>query len=236
MRYSQTSYARTAPQDQSRVRAEPVPGGSSVGAFGGASDAAGIYTANLSQPIMGTRIRSLLAVTTVLVALTIVIAPPAVGIAASNAWNAGPHALVQPSTVLQSLPASCGPAVLATLTTWFGAPRSEAELIDAANLRAEGVTLSEFARLAHMVGLPGTWYSVPTSRLASVPTPFVAHLNLAHPGFGSTAAGLGHLVAVAAVAYGYVVVADPAVGTYVLSLERFSSEYSGRLFVLDGSS
>lgn len=130
--------------------------------------------------------------------------------------------------VLQSQPASCGPAVLATLTAWLGSPHTEAALIAAATMSGDGVTLSEFARLAHGVGLAGTWYSVPAAQLGSLPSPFVVHLNV------DGAAGLGHLVAVAGVSHGYAVVADPAVGPYTLSLAALAAQYSGRAYVVGG--
>lgn len=160
--------------------------------------------------------------------LLALIAPGAWGVASSAAWNGAERPLEHLSVVRQTHASSCGPASLATLATWLGQPRTEAELIELANLGPAGVTLSEFARLAHQVGLPGAWYEVAVSQLHLVPAPFVAHLT-------SPAAGAnhGHLVAVAGVAHGYAVVADPAEGSYVGPVGAFARRFTGRVFVLD---
>lgn len=172
-------------------------------------------------------LNTLLRLASVVAALAAVFAPGARGVAASAAWNDAPHELTRLVSVQQTSPTSCGPAALATLSTWLGVPRTEAELLAIARVGPNGVTLSEFARLAHQIGLPGAWYQVPPARLGSLSTPFVAHLTTTEVG-----PDLGHLVTVAAVSHGYVVVADPATGAYVLSLKRFERRYSGRAYVL----
>lgn len=177
--------------------------------------------------LLGSAFRFALRSALLVAPLVVVVAPPALGVAASEAWNAGPHTLEVLEVVRQSQPSSCGPAALATLSAWLGTPRSEAALIAAAHMGPEGVTLSEFARLAHLTGLPGTWYAVPAPGLSRLRAPFVAHLNV-----DDQPAALGHLVAVASVSHGYVVVGDPAVGAYVQSLEEFSRRYSGRVYAL----
>jgi ABC-type bacteriocin/lantibiotic exporter with double-glycine peptidase domain len=158
--------------------------------------------------------------------LAVVVVPGSVGVAASAAWNGAPVTLPGLQVVPQTHLNSCGPATLATLSTWLGNPRTEAELLQAADVGPTGVTLSEFARLAHQIGLPGTWYQVQPANLHLVPTPFVAHLE------GAGAAGLGHLVAVAAVSHGYVTVADPASGAHVSPLRAFARRFTGRVYVL----
>lgn len=157
--------------------------------------------------------------------LLVVFGPGAHGVAASAAWNAQPHPLDSLFVVRQTSANSCGPAALATLSTWLGEPRSEAELVALTALGPAGISLSEFARLAHHIGLAGTWYRVTASQLNLVPTPFVAHLE--------SSSEQGHLVAVADVSYGYVAVADPAEGARALALSSFADRFSGRVFVLD---
>lgn len=158
--------------------------------------------------------------------LAAVVVPGSVGLAASAAWNGAPVALPGLQVVRQTHVHSCGPAALATLSSWLGAPRTEAELLQAATVGPTGITLSEFARLAHQIGLAGTWYQVQPKNLHLVPTPFVAHLE------GAAAPGLGHLVAVAAVSHGYVTVADPATGAHVTPLRTFARRFTGRVYVL----
>ncbi len=163
-------------------------------------------------------------------ALVLMVLPSARGIGASSAWSSAAHPLASLEVVRQSQPASCGPAALATLLGWLGRPHSEAYLLGLTELGPEGVSLAEFARLAHAMDVPGAWYHAPSARLAHLPAPFVAHLEL--PG----AAAAGHLVVVRSVTHGYVVVADPAQGAQVVSLERFSRDYSGRVYLLEGLS
>lgn len=160
-------------------------------------------------------------------ALLVLFAPGARGVAASAAWNGEPHALERLTVVLQSQENSCGPAALATLSHWLGVPRTETELVALAELGPTGLTLSEFARLAHQVGLSGAWYQVRSSELQLVPAPFVAHLQ------AEGSAGLGHLVAVAGVAHGYVAVADPAAGAHVVPVGTFARRFTGRVYVLE---
>lgn len=162
--------------------------------------------------------------------LSVLLVPGSIGVAASAAWNNSPHTLEALQVVRQTHVYSCGPAALATLSTWLGAPRSEAELMAAAHLGPTGITLSEFARLADHIGLSGTWYQVRAADLHLVPTPFVAHLS-----GGNAAPELGHLVGVAGVAHGFVAVADPASGAHVAHLRVFARRFTGRVFVLEES-
>lgn len=164
-------------------------------------------------------------------ALLMVSAPSVQGVIASAAWNAGPWPLAELPVVLQSQPSSCGPATLATLAIWLGENLTEEALIALTTLSDEGISLAEFARIASLVGFPGAWYAVRAPDLYAVPVPFAAHLE----GAGADA-GLGHLVAVAAVSHGYMVVGDPAEGAYVLPVREFARRFTGRVFVLESSS
>lgn len=160
--------------------------------------------------------------------LAVALLPSAAGVASSAAWNSEPFPLEPLPVVRQTHPLSCGAATLATLSTWLGTPRTEEELLTRAQVGPAGMTLSEFARLAHQIELPGTWYAVSHRQLHHVPTPFAAHLagNDGSP-------EPGHLVAVAGVAHGYVTVADPAAGAYVIPLRTFAQRFSGRVYVLE---
>lgn len=165
--------------------------------------------------------------TAVAVALAL---PSARGVAASAVWNAGPWPLASLPVARQSQPTSCGPAALATLATWLGSARTETELLALTELGEGGISLSEFARLADVVGLGGSWYRASRQQLAALPTPFVAHLEV-----GAAGPSLGHLVVVASVGHGYLVVGDPAAGAYVGSVAAFARRFSGRVFLVGGA-
>lgn len=165
-----------------------------------------------------------------LLVLALLVVPSARGISASAAWSSAAHPLASLEVVRQSQPTSCGPAALATLLGWLGRSHSEAYLLGLTELGVDGVSLGEFTRLAHVMDVPGAWYDSPPARLAQLPTPFVAHLEL--PG----ATPSGHLVVVRSVVHGYVVVADPAQGALVVALERFGRGYSGRVYLLASTS
>ncbi|HLU82689.1 MAG TPA: cysteine peptidase family C39 domain-containing protein [Trueperaceae bacterium] len=156
-------------------------------------------------------------------ALIALLLPSAVGMAASAAWNDAVHVVPGLEATRQSLPSSCGPALIATLATWQGHAVSEAAVIAQADLGEDGVSLAEFARLASLHALDGTWYRVAKERLGSLPTPFVVHLEVAQG---------GHFVAVLAHGADKVVVVDPAVGVLVGPAANLLRSFSGRVFVL----
>lgn len=166
------------------------------------------------------------ALLSVLLGVTLVL-PSARGVTASVAWNAGPLPLPELGVERQSTPVSCGPAVIATLATWLGSPTTEAEVLSQTTLGNAGVSLSEFARLAHERGLSGSWFEVDGAVLPLVPVPFAAHLSVT-----SDEGELGHVVAISSAAYGYLVVADPAEGGYVVSEKKFLERFTGRVYVL----
>lgn len=165
--------------------------------------------------------------------LLVVFGPGARGVTASAAWNAATQPLERLPVVRQTQPTSCGPASLATLSTLLGTPRTEAELLALARMSEGGVTLAEFARLAHLVDLKGAWYSVDAPLLARAPTPFVAHLSA--PAGERPAPELGHMVVVVAVSHGYAVIADPAEGAFVAPLSSLARRFSGRVYLLEGA-
>jgi len=160
----------------------------------------------------------------VLLALSLValLAPSAAGVAASAAWNDAVRPVPGLEVVRQSRPSSCGPALIATLASWRGHAVSEAAVIAQAELGADGISLAEFARLASLHGIEGTWYHVRSDRLDSLPTPFIAHL---------AAVDGGHFVGVVARAGDKVVVIDPAAGALVGPTVTLLRRFSGRVFV-----
>ena len=153
-----------------------------------------------------------------------------VGTAGSRAWRdrvlvLSPRASV-PMVTMQATPASCGPAVVSTLLRWAGRPIPEAELLRFTALRADGITLSEFARLADAYDLPGSWYDVARRDLGRLPRPFVAHLRSAG----------GHFVVVTALDRRFAVVADPARGMVIAPRAGLEQSWSGRAFLFENQS
>lgn len=144
------------------------------------------------------------------------------------AWEAMNASLAVPElyVVRQSLPNSCGPAAVATLATWLSPglpPLSEEAVLVRAALTADGISLSEFARLASLHGVPGTWFRVDHSSLARLATPFAAHL---------TRGGQGHFVIVLHVKGQLALIADPAEGGHVSPLSALTPEFTGLVFLV----
>ncbi len=176
-----------------------------------------------------------LLVTTVLVGL-ITAAPTYFGARAGQAWNAAPFALEKTvPVVLQAQANDCGPAVIATLLEWAGRPTPLAAVSAVAELGPNGLSLGEFARLAHSFGFPGAWYRVEATELATLGVPFVAHVAAASGPLPHGPA-LGHLVVVWAVGRGTAVVSDPAVGAYAVPLSELIRRFTGRVYAIERSS
>src|SRR5690606_13755400 len=171
--------------------------------------------------IAARRLRGAQALTSL--SLLALLLPSTVGMTASAAWNDAVRVVPGLETTLQTQPASCGPALIATLATWSGSGVSEATVIAQADLSHDGVSLAEFARLASLHALDGTWYRVEQGRLGGLSTPFVAHLHVATG---------GHFVADVAQAADKVVVVDPGPGVLVGPLGSLLRGVSGRVFVL----
>ncbi len=167
--------------------------------------------------------RPLSALVTCALAALALAAPAWAGARATRAWAAAPVPLDGPAVVRQAGEADCGPALVATLAAWAGRPVPLALVTAEASLGPGGVTLAEFARLASLHGVPGTWHAVPRARLADLRTPFVAHLQRG---------GRGHFVAVVALG-AHAVVADPLAGPVAAPADALLRDYSGRVFLLD---
>ena len=160
------------------------------------------------------------------VLVLLLLAPSAAGIAASAAWNADLYVVPGLEVTVQSLPGSCGPALIATLASWRGRPVTEAVVLAQTTLGDDGISLAEFARLASLHGLEGAWYHLDVRRFAQLPLPFVVHLAQADG---------GHFVAVIAVGEESVAVVDPAAGARVGPATVLLRNYSGRAYLLDPS-
>ena len=169
--------------------------------------------------------RPLSALVTCALAALALAAPAWAGARATRAWAAAPVPLDGPAVVRQAGEADCGPALVATLAAWAGRPVPLAVVTAEASLGPGGVTLAEFARLASLHGVPGTWHAVPRERLANLRAPFVAHLQRG---------GAGHFVAVVALGGGHAVVADPRAGPVAAPAAALLRDYSGRVFLLEG--
>lgn len=174
-------------------------------------------------------------------ALLVIGAPSYLGARASRAWNATPfHLGGSVPVVLQQRTNDCGPAVVATLLAWAGRPAPLATVTFHAELGPGGLSLAEFARLAHGYGLTGAWFQADGRTLERLGAPFVAHVRAQAPGSAAPAgeqgpagaADLGHLVVVWAVGHGAVLLSDPAVGAYALPLAEFASRFTGRAYLL----
>ncbi|HRP48169.1 MAG TPA: cysteine peptidase family C39 domain-containing protein [Trueperaceae bacterium] len=169
----------------------------------------------------------------ILLASSVIAAPAYFGARASLAWNATPFSVSSVPTVLQVARNDCGPAALAALLIWADRATPLATITSAARLGPDGISLGEFARVADAFGLTGAWYHLQADRLATVGTPFVAHVTAAAP---SGASQLGHLVVVWAAGSGAVLLSDPAVGASVMPLDEFARRYTGRAYVLGADS
>jgi predicted double-glycine peptidase len=156
-----------------------------------------------------------------LTAFVPVVAPSAVAVAANAAALTAPVPVSSLNVVRQTRRNSCGPAAVATLAGWLGRPTSEADVLRDARLVDAGISLAEFARLADLHGVPGSWYRVAPQDLGATPTPFVAHLSTPDD----------HFVVVHAVVRSHVVMADPAVGAVVVPVRAFVHRFRGRVFV-----
>lgn len=126
--------------------------------------------------------------------------------------------------VLQTHPAGCGAAVLATVLAHHGRPVAQADLLAAAPPGPDGVSLAALRDLAHRHGLRGTWRRAPRGRLPA--GRYVAHLD----------APYGHVVWVAARAGRYLHLHDPERGFEVWHVDAFRARFSGRYLRLEATS
>lgn len=125
--------------------------------------------------------------------------------------------------VRQTAVNTCGPAVIATLLSWRGIETTDSEVAAEVELRPQGVSLADFARLATEFGVPGRWFKAThLDELEGLPLPVVVHLR------GS----FGHFAILRADAGSHVHLADPARGNVLVPKARFLREWTGRSFIL----
>jgi hypothetical protein len=127
------------------------------------------------------------------------------------------------SVVLQSDPAGCGAALLATVLARHGRSVPQADLLAAAPPGPDGISLATFRRLAAEHGLTGVWRARAPRSLPE--GTFVAHLS--RPA--------GHFVYVAARVGDYLHVLDPASGAAMWHVDRFVARWSGRYLRLEAA-
>jgi hypothetical protein len=125
--------------------------------------------------------------------------------------------------VPQTLPNTCGPAVLATLLLSIGLRLSDAAVAERASLTTAGITLAEFSRLASGLGLAGRWSRATPRGLGHLDLPTVVHLADSSGHFAVLREDLGHVV----------LLADPARGNLLASRSSFVQDWSGRVFQVE---
>lgn len=161
-----------------------------------------------------------------LVLLGLVLLPTARGLLLNEHGRTQILELGWAGVVAQSLPNTCGPAVLATLLQMDGTPVSETAIALQADLLPDGVTLAEFSRLSREFGMPGSWFEMRRPvRLAELPVPSVIHSDESR----------GHFSIFLGSSGGFVSLADPARGRLIVRTSAFRRLWTGRLFVFDSS-
>ncbi len=117
---------------------------------------------------------------------------------------------------------TCGLAVLATLLSWLGQTVSEKELAGQTKLLVKGLSLFDFANLASLRGVRGSWVRTVPDALEALPVPMVAQIK--NPN--------GHFVVIRQIYNNHVYVADPNAGNVLYSLAAFSQVWTRRIFVM----
>jgi hypothetical protein len=138
-------------------------------------------------------------------------------------WDGEAFALGPHEVVLAALDVTGSAALLATLDAWRGGGASEAELHAHLSDRGFDDHLGSFAEAAAAWGFPGRWALAEGAAVASLPTPFLAHLHDAG----------GRLVTVRRIAGGYAYLADPNVGTTLMPVAEFSARSTAQVFLFN---
>jgi hypothetical protein len=156
--------------------------------------------------------------------VTLLLLPSALGLARTISDRPPPVVFLGWRGILpQTLPNTCGPAVLATLLLSIGLRLSDTAVAERASLTAAGITLAEFSRLASGLGLPGRWSRATAHGLGHLDPPTVVHLNDSSGHFAVLREDLGQVV----------LLADPARGNLLVSRSSFVQDWSGRVFQLE---
>ena len=132
------------------------------------------------------------------------------------------------NTIRQKYDFSCGSAAVATLLTYqYGYP-VDAQWVfeqmyaqgDQAKIRREGFSLLDIKRFLQANGFEADGFIVPLEKLQQEHLPAIVLID---------EKGYHHFVVVKGLAYGRVLVGDPARGTRAIPLAQFHSEWTNRL-------
>ena len=132
------------------------------------------------------------------------------------------------NTIRQKYDFSCGSAAVATLLTYqYGYPVDEQWVFeqmyaqgDQAKIRREGFSLLDIKRFLQANGFEADGFIVPLEKLQQEHLPAIVLID---------EKGYHHFVVVKGLAYGRVLVGDPARGTRAIPLAQFHSEWTNRL-------
>lgn len=136
------------------------------------------------------------------------------------------------NTIRQQYDFSCGSAAVATLLTYqYGYPVDEQWVFeqmyahgDQAKIRKEGFSLLDIKRFLQTNGFVADGFLVPLEKLQQEHVPAIVLIN---------EKGYHHFVVIKGIAYGRVLVGDPARGTRAIALAQFQREWTnGLLFVI----
>lgn len=126
---------------------------------------------------------------------------------------------------------SCGAAALATLLTYhYGRPTPEAvaftemyETGDPADIQARGFSMLDLHRYLTNLGYRADGFRLDLAKLEEIGVPAITIIDLE---------GYTHYVVVKGIAGDAVLVGDPALGSHVMSRDRFESVWSGAVLVV----
>ena len=132
------------------------------------------------------------------------------------------------NTIRQQYDFSCGSAAVATLLTYqYGYPVDEQWAFeqmyargDQAKIRKEGFSLLDIKRFLQANGFVADGFIVPLEKLQQEHLPAIVLIN---------EKGYHHFVVIKGLAYGRVLVGDPARGTRAIPLAQFHREWTNRL-------
>ena len=135
--------------------------------------------------------------------------------------------------VRQAYDFSCGSAAVATLLTYhYSRPTPEAtvlqDMFEVGNqekIKKEGFSMLDMKRYLASIGLDAEGYRVGLDKVAEVGVPGITLIETN---------GYMHFVVLKGIRGREVLVGDPALGTKVVSRDRFADEWNGIFFVITG--
>ncbi len=135
------------------------------------------------------------------------------------------------STIEQQYDFSCGSAAVATLLTFsYNHPITEQEVFagmfnhgDRALIEREGFSLLDMKNCLTRLGYDSAGFRAPLNKLAEVSLPAIVLIN---------ESGYNHFVVVRGFSDGEIMLADPAVGMKIVSVNQFKAQWSGIFFLI----